>query len=155
MGTNTPFDRLVEMMDHVCMARPFLEVFGQIGHGTYVPHYPHALTLDHASYQQAANEADLIVGHAGTGTIMLARQHEKPMILVPRKASLRETRNDHQSEMLRQMRRHDILQGAYAIAHDTHELQAQLERPLFDWYHPSDRKQEGGLLGALQVLASR
>jgi UDP-N-acetylglucosamine transferase subunit ALG13 len=42
------------------------------------------------------NEADIVVAHAGTGTILACLQNGTPCIIVPRKASLGEHRNDHQ-----------------------------------------------------------
>ncbi len=38
----------------------------------------------------------MIVSHAGMGTILKSIEYDKPLILVPRLASLGEHRNDHQ-----------------------------------------------------------
>jgi UDP-N-acetylglucosamine transferase subunit ALG13 len=37
-----------------------------------------------------------VIGHAGTGSIIAALQAGKPMLVLPRRADLLETRNDHQ-----------------------------------------------------------
>ena len=38
----------------------------------------------------------MIYAHAGMGTILSALKQDKPIIIVPRLASLKEHRNDHQ-----------------------------------------------------------
>jgi UDP-N-acetylglucosamine transferase subunit ALG13 len=40
--------------------------------------------------------SSLIVAHAGMGSILTALRHKKPILIMPRKASLGEHRNDHQ-----------------------------------------------------------
>jgi UDP-N-acetylglucosamine transferase subunit ALG13 len=42
------------------------------------------------------SRARLVVAHAGMGSVLSALKHRKPIIIVPRKASLGEHRNDHQ-----------------------------------------------------------
>ena len=38
----------------------------------------------------------MVVAHAGIGTILSARRHARPLVILPRKADLGEHRNDHQ-----------------------------------------------------------
>lgn len=40
--------------------------------------------------------ARMVIAHAGMGTILSALKQDKPIIIVPRLASLKEHRNDHQ-----------------------------------------------------------
>ena len=53
-----------------------------------------ALVPEH--YARLLGGCDLVVAHAGMGTVLTALEHGKPMILMPRRAQLKETRNDHQ-----------------------------------------------------------
>jgi UDP-N-acetylglucosamine transferase subunit ALG13 len=50
--------------------------------------------------QEKANKlfqaASLIVTHAGMGSVLTGLKYRKPIVIVPRKASLGEHRNDHQ-----------------------------------------------------------
>jgi UDP-N-acetylglucosamine transferase subunit ALG13 len=47
-------------------------------------------------FNAAVKSAELIVGHAGTGTIISALHAGKPVVVLARRESLQETRNDHQ-----------------------------------------------------------
>ena len=105
LGTQLPFDRLVEALD---LLAPELEedVFGQIGEGAYNPrHFPCAKFLDPASFADRVASARVIVGHAGIGTILTGMRARKPLILMARRASLKEHRNDHQSATAAQVRK--------------------------------------------------
>lgn len=46
--------------------------------------------------EELFRQADLIVAHAGVDSILTALKYQKPSIVVPRKASLDEHRNEHQ-----------------------------------------------------------
>jgi UDP-N-acetylglucosamine transferase subunit ALG13 len=55
-----------------------------------------AAFLGSEEYQRRFAEADLVIAHAGMGTILGAIEAAKPLIIVPRRASLGEHRNEHQ-----------------------------------------------------------
>jgi UDP-N-acetylglucosamine transferase subunit ALG13 len=61
--------------------------------------------------------------HAGTGSILAAMKYGKPIIVMPRVARLRETRNDHQ---LATVRRFKELSGI-TVALDEQELLQKLD----------------------------
>jgi len=124
VGMQLGFDRLVRAIDEIA---PILgeEVIAQIGDGEYVP--------QNISYQRHFSpeeisahfeESRMIVGHAGVGTILAAQRHAKPLVLLPRNASLGEHRNDHQLATARQ------LQGrpGIEIAFEIEELPAAIAR---------------------------
>lgn len=101
VGTHEPFDRLVQAMDKWCAAQPSPpEVFGQITAPTetaYRPqHFDWVDRLTPTEFAQRFAEASLIVSHAGMGTIISAMQSGKPVVVMPRRGHLGETRNDHQ-----------------------------------------------------------
>lgn len=54
-------------------------------------------------FERVFQAADIIVAHAGIGTILSAKKYQKPLIIVPRRASFEEHRNDHQLATARQM----------------------------------------------------
>lgn len=56
-----------------------------------------------AEYEAIVTQARLIVAHAGIGTILTAKRHGTPLILLPRKHVLGEHRNDHQLATARQV----------------------------------------------------
>lgn len=101
MGTQEPFDRLVRAMDDwYGRAERTHVLFGQIADqrdGGYVPrNFEWVSRLSPADYAVRFAQADLIVSHAGMGSILTALHHGKPIVVMPRQAKLREHRNDHQ-----------------------------------------------------------
>lgn len=102
VGTHEPFDRLVRAMDAWCARQQASghTLFGQIAErrpGDYIPkHFEWTPRLAPAEYAARFAEADLIVSHAGMGSILTALQSAKPIVILPRRAHLHETRNDHQ-----------------------------------------------------------
>ena len=101
VGSVTPFDRLVRCVDEWGRRNPSADVLAQIGSGTFVPqHCRHVRELPPEEYAQAFASAELVVAHAGMGTIIKAVELNKPTFLLPRLGRLQETRNDHQSATL-------------------------------------------------------
>lgn len=100
VGTQLPFDRLVKAMDLWCADNPEVEVFGQIadpGENGYKPsHYKWQSYVEPEEFNRYYDHASLVVGHAGMGSIISALTNGKPILIMPRSASLGEHRNDHQ-----------------------------------------------------------
>jgi UDP-N-acetylglucosamine transferase subunit ALG13 len=99
IGTHEPFDRLVRAVDEWCIAQDCGDlVFGQItARARYQPSsFECEATLDPVDYNKRFRDAQLIVSHAGMGSIITAMSLAKPIVIVPRRAYLGETRNDHQ-----------------------------------------------------------
>jgi len=96
VGTQLPFDRLVAAVDDWAgLARA--AVFAQTGAGAYRPrHCEFAEYLPPAHADELFRAADLIVSHAGMGSILTALKYRKRILILPRRASLGEHRNDHQ-----------------------------------------------------------
>ena len=93
-----PFDRLVLAMDlwagqHLNSA----DVLMQVGDSDVEPkHTRHVRQLSPGEFRRACQDADLLVAHAGMGTVLTALELGKPLVVLPRLGSKRETRNDHQ-----------------------------------------------------------
>lgn len=104
VGMRLPFDRLVEAMDAWAAAHPEEEVFGQILRRTqdcdrdpYIPrNFAWKAEVEPVEFEARCRAAACIVGHAGTGTMLAAMTYGKPLVMLPRRAALREIRNDHQ-----------------------------------------------------------
>ncbi len=97
VGTDLPFDRLVKTVDQWAAANDEVEVFAQIGETEFKPkRIAYSKLLEPAVFKQKFTSADLIVSHAGMGTILSSLQFRKPLLVMPRKASLGEHRNEHQ-----------------------------------------------------------
>jgi UDP-N-acetylglucosamine transferase subunit ALG13 len=123
VGAQTPFDRLVRAVDAWAGEQPDVVGLAQIGDGEYVPrHLAWERMLSPSDLEAALDEADTVVAHAGTGSLLAALERQKPIVLLPRRAALKETRNDHQ---LATARRFQELAGV-AIAWHEDELGARL-----------------------------
>lgn len=98
VGTQGSFDRMIRTVDSWAAAAQRSDVFAQIGTGAaYRPaHIRYVESLSPDAFRQACLDADLIVAHAGMGTIITALEMGKPVVVLPRIEALGETRNDHQ-----------------------------------------------------------
>lgn len=100
VGSDLAFSRLVEHADLWSRGHPGERVFAQVGRlqpSDYVPRsmeWQELLPAD--EFDQLCAEARLIVAHAGMGSIISALAAGKPIVILPRRAHLRETRSDHQ-----------------------------------------------------------
>lgn len=126
VGAQMPFDRMVRAVDEWAGRRDRgADVFAQIGDATYEPrHVRFARFLEPPEFKAAYERADVIVAHAGTGSILAAMELGKPIVVMPRRAALRETRNDHQ---VATAERFQAL-GRIPVAWDERELGEILDR---------------------------
>jgi exopolysaccharide biosynthesis glucuronosyltransferase PssE len=127
VGTELPFDRLIRVVDEWAGARGrSADVFAQTGESTYTPeHIASAPSLDATTFRRLFDHADLIVAHAGMGTILGALERARPLVVVPRRAEFGEHRNDHQLATTAQLGRLGLINTVL----DEHELSAHLDDP--------------------------
>lgn len=119
VGAQMPFDRLVKAVDHWARVNGRDDVFAQIGSSEYRPsnmQWTQFLSPD--EFKHKYDTAKVIVAHAGTGSLITALQLGKPILIMPRRASLHETRNDHQLATSEQFLRF----GSVTVAWDEDEL---------------------------------
>jgi UDP-N-acetylglucosamine transferase subunit ALG13 len=125
VGTDMPFDRMVRVVDEWARANQRSDVFAQIGETDWKPaHIAYSKFLQPPEFTQRFASATTIVAHAGMGTILSALQWEKPILVMPRRASLGEQRNEHQ---LATASRLSGL-GKINVAMDENELRSRLDR---------------------------
>lgn len=125
VGSDIPFDRLVRAVDRWARARDRRDVIAQIGHGGWQPGFiSFSAMLKPAEFRERLINATIVVGHAGMGTILSALQHSKPILVMPRRGGLGETRNDHQMATAR----HLLDMGKINVAFDDDELFGFLDR---------------------------
>jgi UDP-N-acetylglucosamine transferase subunit ALG13 len=96
IGTQAPFDRFIKIIDEVA---PHIddEIIAQVYKCGFTP--KHIKTVDFLApdeFNELFDKAQLIVSHAGMGTVLSALQKHKPIIIFPRIAALGEHRNEHQ-----------------------------------------------------------
>ncbi len=103
VGTQLPFDRLVKQVDWWAGSN-HCTVFAQIGRTQMQPRnieWRDFLEVEEAN--ERIRSADLLITHAGMGTILTRLETGKPLIVMPRIASLGEHRNDHQLATVRRL----------------------------------------------------
>lgn len=122
IGTQAPFDRFIKMLDELAPQMDE-EIVAQTYNGAYKAQ--NIKTVDFLPpdvFNDYFKRARLIVSHAGMGTIISALTMNKPIIVMPRLASLGEHRNDHQ--MATAMRLDEL--GYIHVAYDKKQLEELL-----------------------------
>ena len=126
VGAQMPFDRLIRAVDDWTSSRGMVgKVFAQVGASIYQPKcLETAPFMDPSKFRARVEAAELIVAHAGMGSILTALEYSKPIIVMPRRAELGETRNNHQVATARRfVERHGVV-----AAFDEHELFKMLDQ---------------------------
>ncbi|MGZ4993525.1 MAG: glycosyltransferase [Methylobacter sp.] len=99
MGSMLPFDRLVSAMDAWAKEHPEVQVFAQIGETNLRPaNMEHSKMVSPSEYRHHFASCDVVVSHVGMGTVITASEFRKPLIMLPRRAELKEHTNNHQFE---------------------------------------------------------
>lgn len=101
-----PFDRLIRAMDAWAAAQPEpVALLAQIGDGGFEPrHMRWVRSLPGDDYARTVAGAELVVAHAGMGSVITAGEYGKPIVLLPRRAAAGEHTNDHQLDTARWLR---------------------------------------------------
>jgi UDP-N-acetylglucosamine transferase subunit ALG13 len=125
VGTDLPFDRMLRVIDRWAAQTERRDIFAQIGAGGWVPQaIPSAEFLEPDEFRRRFDQARIIIGHAGMGTILSALNRGKPILVMPKRASLGEQRNEHQLATARRMQ----ALGKVHVAFDESELREMLAR---------------------------
>lgn len=96
VGTQLPFDRLVGAVDRF-YAESDESVFAQVGASELtLSHIRHTDYLPPEVLEDRIQHCDLMIAHAGMGSVLTAMKYHRRVIVMPRHADLGEHRNDHQ-----------------------------------------------------------
>jgi UDP-N-acetylglucosamine transferase subunit ALG13 len=127
VGSQLPFDRLIAAVDEWAAGRLDAELFGQVGDTDSPPtNFASVSTMSPEEYEKRFAEAELIVGHAGMGTIIAALELGKPLLMLPRLARLKESRNDNQLGTARHFRSF----GLFEVVESESEIPARIDHML-------------------------
>lgn len=125
VGTELAFDRLVRPIDEWAGRNKRADVFAQIGPTEWRPRYIQwANFIDASDCRKRIAEATVVIAHAGMGTILIARELGKPILVMPRRAQWHEHRTDHQLGTVREL----AARKAIVPVMDEHELAAMLDK---------------------------
>ncbi|MFM1803317.1 MAG: hypothetical protein RL136_196 [Planctomycetota bacterium] len=125
VGSQLGFDRMIGAVAAWARARGRSDLFFQTGETEVdLAGFRSAPLVGAAELARLHDEASLVVAHAGTGSIIECMLRGTPVVVMPRSAALRETRNDHQFATARRfMERPGVF-----VAWDETELPALLDR---------------------------
>ena len=125
VGTQLPFDRLVRTVDEWAGRTGRRDVFAQVGPSGYRPkHIEWTAFLDAEQCREKTRQSNVVIAHAGMGSIITALELGRPIIVMPRRARLGEQRNDHQMATVQHVER----KGRIWVAVDETALRAHLRR---------------------------
>ena len=95
---NYPFDRLFRKLDALYEDGTLTEpMFAQIGYSSYQPkHFEYRDFVTQEEFAEKIREADIVVSHGASGSIMKALNAGKKVIAVTRLEKYGEHINDHQ-----------------------------------------------------------
>jgi UDP-N-acetylglucosamine transferase subunit ALG13 len=152
VGTQLPFDRLIEAVDRWADANGRNDVVAQVGNSSYRPRRIETRQfLEAAEFQALQRQAELLIAHCGIGSMVSALEAGQPILMLPRRASKGEHRNDHQWATAQGLKG---LKGVH-IAMDEEELLHFLNHPqLLSPAPPISAKAPPEFLTALRELLS-
>lgn len=150
VGTQLPFPRLIDAMDALApgLGEPVIAQAGAEADPARWPALDMRARLAPASFEALFAEARAVVAHAGVGTILSAKRLRKPLIVLPRRAALKEHRNDHQLATARQV---DRLPGIH-VAWEAADLGALLARHDLEPASQSRGPSHDALIARLQAF---
>ena len=156
VGTVMPFDRLVRALDDAVGDGAVEEsVFAQVGRGGYRPrNIEWVETLERDRFRERLSAAHALIAHAGTGTIFMALERLKPILVMPRLSRLGEHVNDHQVATAREF----AALGHILVADDAVEMRERLKE--LGTFAPAPRRPRVGpvvrrVKGFLDEVAQR
>ncbi|CQR46193.1 UDP-N-acetylglucosamine--N-acetylmuramyl-(pentapeptide) pyrophosphoryl-undecaprenol N-acetylglucosamine transferase [Paraliobacillus sp. PM-2] len=127
LGTHElPFTRLLQAIDQLIAKGIITEqVIAQIGHTHFNSNQMQLHTfLTYEQMDHLYEQADLIVTHAGTGSVISGLKKGKVVIAVPRLMQFGEHNDDHQLQLIDAFER----QGHILACRDTNQLEQVFEQ---------------------------
>ena len=93
-----PFDRLFRKLDELCEEKIIIDkIFAQTGTSLYKPqYYEYKNFISPQEFDERITDADIIISHGASGSIMKALNAGKKVIAVTRLEKYGEHINDHQ-----------------------------------------------------------
>lgn len=132
VGTQAPFDRLIEAMDRWASVHSERRVLAQVGNSRAATRAIDTRRwMGTREFEDAMRNAELVITHAGMGTILNALRLEVPLLIMPRQARLGEHRDDHQQSTARRLEE----LGVVPVAWSESELDGQIELLLQGAFH--------------------
>ena len=113
-GTQAPFDRLLSIIDKWAVNQDTYSVIAQTANSEI--NFKNMTCFDYLEpdvFNEYFNNADVIIGHAGMGTIIKALENKKKLVVFPRLVKYNEHRNDHQLHTAKGFEKLGLINVAY------------------------------------------
>lgn len=113
-GTQAPFDRLLSIIDKWAITQDTYSIIAQTANSEI--NFKNMTCFDYLEpdiFDEYFNNADVIIGHAGMGTIIKALDNKKKLVVFPRLVKYNEHRNDHQHHTAFGFEKMDLINVAY------------------------------------------
>ncbi|WP_099809644.1 PssE/Cps14G family polysaccharide biosynthesis glycosyltransferase [Streptococcus suis] len=122
------FNRLLEEVDKLVENLKISnDIFAQTGYSDYIPkNFEYKNFLSREEFQELSNKSDLIITHGGTGAIVGALKKSKRVIAVPRLPKYGEHIDEHQTEIIEEFEKSDLIVGCY----DVRDLKEAIDKAL-------------------------
>ena len=104
------FDELIEQVDKTLLA-PDYQVCCQIGRGRFKPHQQHFAFCD--DYPRYMREADVVITHAGAGTVFELLEQGKRLLVVPNQFRV----DKHQQDLAQFIADHRYAKVCWQLEH--------------------------------------
>lgn len=125
VGTQMPFDRMIRVVDEWATKRGRSDILAQVGPSAWKPkHVRWVEFMNPLDFRRRVEEADVVVAHAGMGSIITALELGKPILVMPRRCQFREHRNDHQVDTAQRL----LEQHRVSVAFEPEELGTKLDQ---------------------------
>lgn len=128
------FTRLFKIIDELC-AEGFLngrDITAQVGFDQYHSEYYQCFDMvSDEQFKQFIDQSDLIISHAGTGTVTSCIKKGKKVIIFPRLEKYQEHYDDHQMDLTTLF----VTQGYVRSAINKEELRKEIAE--IDYFHPT------------------
>lgn len=122
-----PFDRLIRTVDLWAAEEGRTDVVAQTGPSDYVPTTLRTFQfLGPDEFRQLLSESELVIAHAGIGSILSSLECGKPVVVMPRDHTRGEHRNAHQLGTADRFRG---MPGVYVVDEEN-ALRTLLDQPL-------------------------
>jgi UDP-N-acetylglucosamine transferase subunit ALG13 len=106
---NQQFNRILKEVDNLIGTKKLKDnVIAQTGVSDYIP--KNYKSFDFAPFEKMVElnkKADIIISHAGVGTIIVALKNKKPIVVVPRLVEMGEHTDDHQVQLGKILKKHE------------------------------------------------
>ena len=124
------FSRLIRTIDEIA-PRISSEIIIQRGYSKYLPiniKYFDFVPMDTAT--EYIKMSELVISHAGAGTIILCKENGVPIIILPRRKKYDEHINDHQMEIAQMLE--ERKESNIHVIHEEERLEEKINEVLKD-----------------------